>query len=292
MHKYRLWLLILYCMLLLLGSQTIAAAETQLSLEYQQKTSGQSDLALGLDFSLFHYFELQSAYGFKDEDLSLALVYQTKPTGLFAPYLGLGVADLLNKTEKPFGEKTAFIVGVELKLDSFFPGASLGLETKVIPAQLGKTDEPRLAPSLGFSFNYRLPALSSPIGASNAEVRLLAQLIMAEAGDEPYEGQIAVAAVVLNRVKSENFPNTIKSVIYEPGQFHTANKLKRINPSETALRAANDALRGKDPSNGACYFYNPKTSSASGSNYFANAINSGKMKVSARIGNHVFVKEE
>jgi len=295
LNNYRLLLLIFICSLLLFNSQTMVSAETQLSLEYQQKTSGQADLALGLDCSLFRCLELQSAYGFKDQNLSLGLVYQTKPKGAFNPYLGLGMEDLLNKTEKPWGEKTTLIVGVELKLDSFLPGVSLGLETKVIPAQLGKTDEPRLAPSLGLSVNYRLPKLSFPIGrptnASEAEVQLLAKLVMAEAGDEPYEGQVAVAAVVLNRVKDPGFPKTIKDVIYDPGQFHTAAKLNTLTPSEAALRAAKAALAGNDPSNGACYFYNPKTSSTTGRDYFDNAFNTGKMKITAKIANHVFVKE-
>ncbi|MBM7623284.1 cell wall hydrolase [Sporohalobacter salinus] len=87
---------------------------------------------------------------------------------------------------------------------------------------------------------------------------LLARIIHAEARGEPYKGQVAVGAVVINRVESSEFPDTIQGVIYQKGQF-TSVKNGQINlePNQTAYRAAKEALNGRDPSRGALYFYNP-----------------------------------
>ncbi len=95
-------------------------------------------------------------------------------------------------------------------------------------------------------------------GASNNDVYLLARAIHGEARGEPYIGKVAVAAVILNRVRHPSFPNTVAGVIYQPGAF-TAVSDGQINltPNEEALRAARDALNGWDPTYGAIYYYNP-----------------------------------
>ena len=92
------------------------------------------------------------------------------------------------------------------------------------------------------------------------DLELLARIIYAEARGESFEGQVAVGAVVLNRVAHPSFPKTIREVIYQPGQF-TAVRDRQIEltPNETAYRAALAALEGHDPSNGAIFYYNPKT---------------------------------
>ena len=94
----------------------------------------------------------------------------------------------------------------------------------------------------------------------NSNVNLLAHVVYSEARGEPYSGQVAVAAVVLNRVKSSSFPNTIAGVVYQPGAF-TAVSDGQINlePNTTAYNAARDALNGWDPSYGAIYYFNPNT---------------------------------
>ena len=96
--------------------------------------------------------------------------------------------------------------------------------------------------------------------ANSSNVNLLARLVHGEARGEPYTGQVAVAAVVLNRVKSSNFPNTISGVIYQSGAF-TAVSDGQINltPNSTSTKAAQDALNGWDPSYGAIYYFNPST---------------------------------
>lgn len=91
---------------------------------------------------------------------------------------------------------------------------------------------------------------------------LLARLINGEARGESYQGQVAVAAVVLNRVKDAAFPNTIAGVIYQKGQFSCVTDgqfNKAIAKDSTVYKAAKEAMAGADPTNGALYFYNPKT---------------------------------
>ncbi len=97
---------------------------------------------------------------------------------------------------------------------------------------------------------------------STSDVQLIARAINGEARGEPYEGQVAVGAVILNRVKDPNFPNTVAGVIYEPGAF-TAVSDGQINvpisEGSTVVKAARDAMNGWDPSGGAIYYYNPNT---------------------------------
>ena len=98
---------------------------------------------------------------------------------------------------------------------------------------------------------------------SSSDLYLLAKCIYAEARGEPYIGQVAIGAVVLNRVESSSFPNTIAGVIYQPYAF-TAVSDGQINlePNDTAYKAARDALNGWDPTNGCIYYYNPSTATS------------------------------
>ncbi len=101
---------------------------------------------------------------------------------------------------------------------------------------------------------------SSGTNANDANIELLARVINGEARGEPYEGQVAVGAVVLNRVDHPSFPNSISGVVYQKGAF-TAVDDGQINAQmySSSRRAARDALNGWDPTNGAIYYYNPKT---------------------------------
>lgn len=98
--------------------------------------------------------------------------------------------------------------------------------------------------------------------SSASDLQLMARAINGEARGEPYEGQVAVGAVILNRVKSSQFPNTIAGVIYQSGAF-TAVADGQINvpiaEGSTVLKAAQDALNGWDPTGGAIYYFNPNT---------------------------------
>lgn len=102
---------------------------------------------------------------------------------------------------------------------------------------------------------------SSSTGSSNSSnLNLLSRLVYGEARGEPYSGQVAVAAVVLNRVESSSFPNTIAGVIYQAGAFDVVSDGQiNLTPNSTAIKAAQDAINGWDPSYGAIYYFNPNT---------------------------------
>ena len=121
----------------------------------------------------------------------------------------------------------------------------------------------KTAAAIGIS----LASSSSSTGAggySSSDAYLLARLVYAEARGEPYVGQVAVAAVVLNRVRSSSFPNTISGVIYQPWAFSVVNDGQiNLTPNQTAINAANDAMNGWDPTYGCLYYYNPATATNS-----------------------------
>ena len=101
---------------------------------------------------------------------------------------------------------------------------------------------------------------SSSSSNNSSNVNLLARVVYGEARGEPYTGQVAVAAVVLNRVKSSKFPNTISGVVYQSGAFDAVSDGQiNMTPDATAKKAAQDALNGWDPSYGAIYYFNPST---------------------------------
>ena len=105
---------------------------------------------------------------------------------------------------------------------------------------------------------------SSSSGSSSStnsnDLNLLSRVVYAEARGEPYEGQVAVAAVTLNRVKSSSFPNTLAGVVYQSGAYDAvADGQINLTPNSTAKKAAQDAMNGWDPSYGALYYFNPAT---------------------------------
>ena len=123
---------------------------------------------------------------------------------------------------------------------------------------------------------------SSSNSTNSSDLNLLARLVYGEARGEPYTGQVAVAAVVLNRVKSSSFPNTIAGVIYQSGAFDVVSDGQiNLTPDSTAKKAAQDALNGWDPTYGAIYYFNPSTATNKW-------IWSRPMTVT--IGNHRFCK--
>lgn len=98
---------------------------------------------------------------------------------------------------------------------------------------------------------------------SDSEIALLARIISAESRGEPYEGQVAVGAVILNRISHPSFPSTLSGVIYQPGAF-TCLDDGQVNEAvaESAQRAARDAMNGWDPTGGAIYYFNPNTATS------------------------------
>ena len=107
-----------------------------------------------------------------------------------------------------------------------------------------------------------LPTSSNSSYSSN--VTLLARIISGEARGESYEGQVAIAAVILNRVKHSSFPNSIAGVVYQENAFTAVSDGQiNITPSQSCYNAARDALNGWDPTGGAIYYYNPVTATSS-----------------------------
>ena len=107
------------------------------------------------------------------------------------------------------------------------------------------------------------PKGNSGSGQGGGDLNLLARLISAEARGEPYEGQVAVGAVVLNRTKHPSFPNSLSGVIYQPGAFSCLDDGQFDQPvAESAYRAARDAMNGWDPSYGSIYYFNPATATS------------------------------
>jgi len=120
------------------------------------------------------------------------------------------------------------------------------------------------------------------INITNEELLLLSKLVTGEARGESYEGQVAVAAVVINRVRDPRFPNSIKDVIYQKNAFSVVkNGSIDLQPTESAYNAAQDALYGNDPTNNAIYFWNPDIATC-------NWIKT--LNPYMRIGNHVFAR--
>lgn len=133
---------------------------------------------------------------------------------------------------------------------------------------------PKTAAALGMSIK------TDDNTTSNNDLYLLAKCVYAEARGESYVGQVAVAAVILNRVKSPDFPNTIAGVIYQPWAFTAVNDGQiNLEPNQTAYNAARDAMNGWDPTYGCLFYYNAKTAT---SKWIYNK------KTVVTIGNHVF----
>lgn len=119
-------------------------------------------------------------------------------------------------------------------------------------------------------------------GVSSADLNLLARCVYGEARGEPYMGQVAVAAVVLNRVKSSQFPSSISGVIYQKYAFTcVADGQINLSPNQSAINAARDALNGYDPTNGCLFYYNPATATSKWI---------WSLKVELKIGRHSFAR--
>lgn len=107
-------------------------------------------------------------------------------------------------------------------------------------------------------------SVSSGTAAQDHDAALLARVISAEARGEPYAGQVAVGAVILNRIEHPSFPSTLAGVVYQPGAFSCMDDGQIDQPvAESARRAAQEALGGSDPSGGAIYYFNPSTATSS-----------------------------
>jgi hypothetical protein len=205
---------------------------------------------------------------------SITILRATGDKGI-KPFMGIGLAR--QGTEWTFSTDTLNLaVGLEMDMSWMLPGLCVSIDYST--SARGHTTT--------FSLLYNVFSLFDfSRGYGNEDLDLLARLISAEARGEPYEGQVAVGAVVLNRVNSPNFPNTIREVIYQKGQFTSAeNGAINAEPTASSTRAAKAALSGEDPSRGALYFCNPLQSSEEGLRFISTRT------MTVRIGQHVFYK--
>lgn len=281
--------------LLLFALSISALAAVNTGIEWQYQDDRLSTSAIRLNWLVSDRWTVRGIYQWESRDLSAGFTYKQSRGPWVSSYVGLGFRDLLNEAapEYDFEEKTELITGVQINLSKGGNGAFIAIEARAVGSTIGGGSHPEaLDPIISMSLNFRLPGgrtprVKVPESISEADFDLLVRLVAAEAGGEPYDGQVAVAAVVLNRMRSYKFPNTVPGVVYQENQFSSVPKLPYIEPGESCRRAVVEALNGIDPSNGALYFYNPKTSSKEGLKFF----NSANLKVTARIGDHVFLTE-
>ena len=150
-------------------------------------------------------------------------------------------------------------------IDGIF-GSGTQAAVKNFQKKNGLTADGIVGPKTASALGMNLTSSSSSSGSSSSssgDLYLLARLVHGEARGEPYKGKVAVAAVVLNRVKSSSFPNTIAGVIYQRGAFDAVSDGQiNMQPDNESIRAARDAMNGWDPSNGCLYYYNPKTATS------------------------------
>lgn len=195
----------------------------------------------------------------------------------------LGAAATASAETLQKGSKSAKVVEVQERLNKikyFKAGISgyYGDQTVEAVKKFQKDNNLTADGKVGPQTEAKLKA-KAPI--NNKVLKHLAGIIQDEAGGESFTGQVAVGAVILNRVQSGLFPNSITNVIFQKGQFSPAADGKLSEPTASAYEAARRALTGYDPSKGALYFYNPKISASSWMR---------SRPVTTKLGNHVFTK--
>lgn len=195
----------------------------------------------------------------------------------------LGSATSANAATLRLGSQSAEVVEVQERLHSkgyFTAGISgyYGNRTKAAVKSFQRAYGLSVDGIIGSNTKSKLEAVA-PI--NNKVLRHLAGIIQDEAGGESLTGKIAVGAVILNRVQSNAFPDSITNVIFQKNQFTPAMDGKLSSPTAASYEAARRALTGYDPSKGALYFYNPTTASSSWMK---------SRPVTQRLGNHVFTK--
>ena len=223
--------------------------------------------------------------------LSLSLAFLLLSVALVCAFLQEDESSVADAAVLKQGSKGDLVVAVQTKLIKwgYLTGRAdgiFGAKTKaaVIKFQRknGLTADgvigTRTAQALGISLSSNTSSSSQTTSSTN--LNLLARVVYGEARGEPYTGQVAVAAVVLNRVKSSSFPNTVAGVVYQSGAFDCVSDGQiNLTPNQSAYNAARDALNGWDPTYGCLFYYNPRTAT---SKWMLSRT------VKLNIGNHAF----
>lgn len=200
--------------------------------------------------------------------LSLLFIFMLTLTGILSTYFSYIEKDI-SQTEAAITSAELKTAQTKLKRWGYYTGSVDGINgpltkqaVRYFQSKNGLSVDGIIGSQTAAALGMTLSGSSSSL--SSSDLNLLARCVYAEARGEPYTGQVAVAAVVLNRVKSASFPNTIAGVIYQPYAF-TAVDDGQINltPNSTAYKAAQDALNGWDPTYGCIYYFNPATATSS-----------------------------
>ena len=159
--------------------------------------------------------------------------------------------------QSEFGMKVDGVVGAKTKLKLY--NASKDWK----PSAANNAGNTTTAPKKETSDKKTPMGSANSMGLSENDLKIMANAVYGEARGEPFEGQVAVAAVILNRVKSSEFPNTPSGVIFQPRAFTAvADGQIYLEPNEQARKAVQQALNGWDPSGGCLYYFNPKTATS------------------------------
>ncbi len=227
--KYK-WVLIAFCMILFLSG----AYELKQSL-YMKETFSQNTIRYG-------------AAGADVRELQGRLKFLGYYHGAIDGDFGTNTLKSVKWFQSEFGMHTDGVAGPQTKLKlwnatrSWRPGEPASETAKAASTNIGAS-------------NHQ--------GLSENDIKLMANAIHGEARGEPYIGQVAVAAVILNRVKSPQFPNTVSGVIFQPGAFTAVSDGQIwLTPDSTSRRAALDAIGGNDPTGGSIYYFNPETATS------------------------------
>ncbi|MUT66415.1 spore cortex-lytic enzyme [Paenibacillus sp. NEAU-GSW1] len=160
-----------------------------------------------------------------------------------------------------FGMKSDGVVGAKTKLKLW----EATKNWKPTAEDSGQTTSGGSSSSGGSNTTEKATSLekSNKLGLTAGDLKIMANAVYGEARGEPYEGQVAVAAVILNRLQSPSFPNSISGVIFQPGAFTAvADGQIWLTPNEKAAQAVQDAIAGWDPSGGCLYYFNPETATS------------------------------
>lgn len=196
--------------------------------------------------------------------------------GKLDSYFGPKTRESLKWFQSEFGMKVDGLAGPKTKLKLYNatkdwkPGmeyANQGNEGKAETGAENKTgtENNTAAESKNNQPNTESANLSASngMGLSENDLKIMANAVYGESRGEPFEGQVAVAAVILNRVKSPSFPNTVSGVIFQPGAFTAvADGQIWLEPNENARKAVQQALNGWDPTGGCLYYFNPETATS------------------------------
>lgn len=175
------------------------------------------------------------------------------------PVDGLAGAKTKAKLVKASNYNKAFVKGQIKKGNKFTYYGGVDINKQIKP----KSTTPKKAAPKISTGTSKVTAANVPNGYSQNDIQLMANAVYGESRGEPYEGQVAVAAVILNRVESSSFPNSVSGVIFEPGAFTAvADGQIWLTPNDLAKKAVIDAINGWDPTGNALYYFNPVTATS------------------------------